>query len=106
MNDERSGTTMLLPLFDKIQVIQMARPMRFEAPSVQRTLKVEATGDFWKGRVKPKIRLVGKWLERAGFSAGNKVAVMCVAPGIIELRAIDRVNLPENKKRSQSGPDC
>ena len=57
-------------------------------PSV-RTLKIEADGDFWRGSAKPKIRLMGRWLERAGFSPGNRVHVTCVAPGIIELRAPD-----------------
>lgn len=55
-----------------------------------RSLKVEADGDHWKGLVKPKIRLTGRWLERAGFRPGSHVEVTCVAPGIIELRAADR----------------
>ena len=53
-----------------------------------RTLKIEADGDRWKG-IKPKIRLMGRWLERAGFRPGNRVHIMCVAPGIIELRSAD-----------------
>jgi hypothetical protein len=52
-----------------------------------RTLKIEAEGDFWKGLTKPKIRLMGRWLERAGFNPGQHVQVTCVAPGVIELRA-------------------
>jgi hypothetical protein len=52
-----------------------------------RTLKIEADGDFWKGLLKPKIRLVGRWLERAGFKPGHRVHVTCVAPGVIELRS-------------------
>ena len=32
-----------------------------------RTLKIEADGDAWKGGIKPKIRLTGRWLELAGF---------------------------------------
>lgn len=55
-------------------------------PSV-RKLKIEAEGDTWKGRTKPKIRLMGRWLERAGFRPGNHVHVTCVAPGMIELRS-------------------
>ena len=54
-----------------------------------RTLKIEATGDFWKGLSKPKIRLMGHWLERAGFSPGNHVHVICIAPGVMELRSQD-----------------
>src|SRR6266536_5988989 len=44
-----------------------------------RTLKIEADGDAWKGVLKPKIRLMGRWLERAGFRPGSRVRVTCVA---------------------------
>jgi hypothetical protein len=54
-----------------------------------RMLMIEADGDFWKGLIKPKIRLTGRWLERAGFSPGSRVRVTCVAPGVIELRSSD-----------------
>ena len=69
-----------------------SRPLHQTAskPSV-RTLKIEADGDFWKGSIKPKIRLVGYWLERAGFEPGHRVHVRCVAPGVIELHASDDV---------------
>lgn len=52
-----------------------------------RTLKIEAVGEFWLGLIKPKIRLTGYWLERAGFEPGTHVQVTCIAPGIIELRS-------------------
>lgn len=52
-----------------------------------RRLKIEAEGDFWKGLTKPKIRLIGRWLERAGFRPGHHVHVACMAPGVIELRS-------------------
>ena len=54
-----------------------------------RTLKIEADGDFWKGLINPKIRIKGHWLERAGFRPGNRVQVLFIAPGIIELRSPD-----------------
>jgi hypothetical protein len=54
-----------------------------------RTLKIEEDGDFWKGPAKPKIRLMGRWLERAGFKPGSHVQVTCLGPGIIELRCPD-----------------
>ena len=38
-----------------------------------RRLKIEEHGDFFSGRVKPKIRLMGHWLERAGFKPGKHV---------------------------------
>ena len=40
--------------------------LRAEVDVPVRTLKIEADGDFWKGVTKPKIRLMGRWLERAG----------------------------------------
>jgi hypothetical protein len=51
-----------------------------------RRLKIESDGDAWRGILKPKIRLTGRWLERAGFKPGEQVQVICVAPGMIELR--------------------
>ena len=53
-----------------------------------RRLKIEATGDVWTG-LKPKIRMMGGWLERAGFRPGDHVQVNCLGPGVIELRALD-----------------
>jgi hypothetical protein len=52
-----------------------------------RSIKIEATGDFFKGRVKPKIRLVGNWLKHAGFSPGQRVQIIFIRPGIMELRS-------------------
>jgi len=52
-----------------------------------RTLKIEALGDFFKGQVKPIIRIKGNWLERAGFAPGSRVQVIYVAPGVMELRS-------------------
>ena len=62
---------------------------RIEPHPAVRTLKIEADGDLWKGLIKPKIRLMGRWLERAGFRPGHRVQVTCVAPGLIELRSPD-----------------
>lgn len=55
-------------------------------PSV-RQLKIEAEGDFWRGLLKPKIRLTGRWLERAGFSPGQHVYVKYISAGVLELRS-------------------
>jgi hypothetical protein len=54
-----------------------------------RRLKIEETGDPWAGKVRPKIRLQGCWLERAGFRQGNYVHVKCVALGVMELQSTD-----------------
>ena len=70
-----------------------------------RTLKIEADGDLWKGLIKPKIRLMGRWLEQAGFRPGHRVQVTCVAPGVIELRSPDALSLNEMNLPSTPQPD-
>lgn len=65
-----------------------------------RMLKIEADGDSWKGPVKPKIRLIGRWLERAGFRPGHRVHVTCIAAGVIELRSLDSFSVSESKQAS------
>lgn len=52
-----------------------------------RKLRIEADGIRWKSIVKPKIRLMGRWLERAGFKPGSQVQITCVSPGVLELRS-------------------
>jgi hypothetical protein len=52
-----------------------------------RTLKIEEDGDYSRGRIKPKIRLMGHWLERAGFKPGSRVSVRQLGSGVIELRS-------------------
>jgi hypothetical protein len=51
-----------------------------------RLLKIEQEGDHWRAAPKPKIRLIGRWLEQAGFKSGNRVRVICTVPGVLELR--------------------
>jgi len=57
--------------------------------AVVRRLKIEEHGDAWKGLLKPKIRLMGRWLEKAGFKPGSHVHIVCVSPGILQLRSTD-----------------
>lgn len=57
-----------------------------------RDLKIEAEGDLWRGPFKPKIRLAGRWLERAGFQPGNRVQIRCIEPGVMELRSISSLD--------------
>jgi hypothetical protein len=54
-----------------------------------RRLKIEATGDFWRGKLVPKVRITGKWLERAGFRPGHRVEVTLEQPGELRLRFIE-----------------
>ncbi|MGB7768959.1 MAG: SymE family type I addiction module toxin [Verrucomicrobiia bacterium] len=58
-----------------------------------RTLKIETVGDFFYGKVAPKIRISGLWLERAGFKPGHRVVVNCEQPGILTVRFVDQSNL-------------
>ena len=60
-------------------------PMKTDSRQV-RSLKIECTGDFSLNKIKPQIRLTGQWLERAGFTPGNRVEVRCDEPGILTLR--------------------
>jgi hypothetical protein len=80
-------------------------PTRIEPHPTVRTLQIEADGDLWKGLIKPKIRLMGRWLEQAGFKPGHRVQVTCVAPGVIELRSPDALVLHETKQPSPAQPD-
>lgn len=73
------------------------------APSV-RILKIEARGDRWKG-FKPKIRLMGRWLERAGFKPGTRVAVTCLESGVIELRS-ETSRMSQDEQASSDELDC
>ena len=59
----------------------------------------------WKGLIKPKIRLMGYWLERAGFKPGDRVHVTCGAPGVIELRASDSLMTNEPNQSSSERPE-
>jgi hypothetical protein len=71
-----------------------------------RTLKIEAEGDPYKGLIKPKIRLVGRWLEEAGFTPGHRVQVTCLGPGVIELRSPDNLMLNDSKPPPSGQADC
>lgn len=53
-----------------------------------RKLKVEKTGDSILGKIKPAIRLKGNWLERAGFRPNTHCQIVMVAPGKLEIQAI------------------
>ena len=51
--------------------------------------KVEETGDFYASKVKSRIRLSGRWLERAGFKPGHRVQVDWIKDGVLSLRFIE-----------------
>lgn len=51
-----------------------------------RTLKIEAVGDFAGHQVKPRIRLGGQWLEKAGFKPGHRVEISSSKSGELSLQ--------------------
>jgi hypothetical protein len=51
-----------------------------------RSLKIEKTGDFFKGKIIPRIRIAGHWLEQAGFKPGHRVEIHFDQPGNLTLR--------------------
>ncbi len=53
-----------------------------------RNLKIETSGDYWRGKVTPKIRLAGQWLERAGFKPGNRVTIQISGQGTLTLKFV------------------
>lgn len=65
-----------------------------------RTLRIESTGDFFYGKVTPKIRLAGQWLERAGFKPGHRVEVRLDQLGTLTLRFLDQSTLQDSEGQS------
>ncbi len=55
-----------------------------------RSLAVEAIGDFSHGRIIPRIRIAGQWLEKAGFKPGHRVQVLTQQPGSLTLRFLEQ----------------
>jgi hypothetical protein len=53
-----------------------------------RTLKVEKTGDYYYRKVKPAIRLKGRWLEQAGFRPDSRARIIVRATGVLEVHAL------------------
>jgi len=51
-----------------------------------RSLKIEAVGDFAYHKIKPKIRLSGRWLEQAGFKPGHRVQINSQKTGELTLQ--------------------
>lgn len=51
-----------------------------------RKLKIEAIGDFANRKVRPRIRLGGRWLERAGFKPGHKTEILILSSGKLLLQ--------------------
>jgi hypothetical protein len=55
---------------------------------MKRSLAIEELGtSFQVEKRVPLVRLKGHWLKAAGFTAGKRVTVTCLSPGVMELRA-------------------
>lgn len=54
-----------------------------------RILKVEEVGDFWRKITKPRIRLKGKWMLKAGILPNNYVQISNHQPGVLILQMVD-----------------
>ena len=59
-----------------------------------RKLKVVPTGDFWKGKAVPQIRLQGKWLEKAGIKPEAHVEVENPQSGVLIIRLVPEGEQP------------
>ncbi len=57
-------------------------------PRARRTIKIEVSGDMFRKKTCPKIRLQGKWLEALGFKQDERAEIIPIAPGVIMLRCI------------------
>lgn len=68
-----------------------------------RTLKIERAGDPYLGGIKPQIRLIGQWLERAGFKPGHHVEIRLPEPGTLSLRFIESPELSNRQPDRQNG---
>ena len=55
-----------------------------------RSLKIEKTGDFFSGKIIPRIRIAGQWLEQVGFKPGHRVEVRLDQPGSLTLRFLEQ----------------
>ena len=58
-------------------------------PTKARTLKVELSGDIYRHKTFPKIRLQGKWLEQLGFKPNGRVRIVPTIEGELLLKFID-----------------
>jgi hypothetical protein len=61
----------------------------------KRTLKIEAVGDFASRKIKPQIRLSGRWLEQAGFKPGHRVTIHSFQPGELTLQFKESADTPQ-----------
>jgi len=67
------------------------RESEMKAQTIQvRSLAIEKTGDFFQGKIIPRIRIAGRWLEQAGFRPGHRVEIQFDQPGQLTLRFLEQ----------------
>ena len=54
-----------------------------------RILKVSEVGDFYRKRTCPYLRLMGRWLFRAGIQPNSYVRIDNPQPGVLVIRMVD-----------------
>ena len=64
--------------------------MIYRSSNRKRILKVEETGDFWRKKTVPRIRLKGKWLAHAGILPNRYVQVESPYPGVLILQLMEK----------------
>ncbi len=57
-----------------------------------RTHAIERTGDLWRGKTKPRIRIEVQSWERASFKPRHQLGVQLSGPGAMRLRFLGQVN--------------
>jgi hypothetical protein len=65
-----------------------------------RSLAVEAIRDPWRGKIAPRIRIAGQWLEQAGFKPGHRVEVRIDQAESLPLRFVDQSNPLANESHA------
>lgn len=53
---------------------------------MQKRLKIEERGDFYRKKTIPVARLKGQWLQAVGFEPGRYLTLTVISQGCIELR--------------------
>ncbi len=65
-----------------------------------RSLAIEAVGDGWRGKIAPRIKMAGQWLERAGFPPGGRVEVHLEQPGTLRLVFLEQCSVLHDEAQS------
>lgn len=87
--------TRLQPGRAKKRLAMNAQAQQGAGKRLSRSLKIERTGDFFRKKIIPRIRLNGKWLEAAGFKPGHRVEICIPESGTMVLRYVEQAQNAE-----------